>query len=101
NPVVHPLNGLAANGTTVVAACNVGTILKSTDGGSTWAGQASGTGSGLDGAVYGNGLFVLTGANGTILTSPDGTTWTARTSGTSCQRSLKTSQQRSNQNQPL
>jgi len=32
--------------------------------------------------VFSNGLYVITGAKGTILTSPNGTNWTQRTSGT-------------------
>ncbi len=37
----------------------------------------------LQEAAYGNGTFVLTGYNGTLLTSADGISWTMRTSGTS------------------
>jgi hypothetical protein len=37
----------------------------------------------LRGLAYGNGLFVATGENGTILTSSDGVNWASRTSGTS------------------
>jgi hypothetical protein len=41
-----------------------------------WTQQISGTIYDLDAIIYGNGLFVAGGGNGSILTSPDGITWT-------------------------
>lgn len=38
----------------------------------------------LFGAAYGNGRFVVVGADGAILDSPAGTQWTLRQSGTEC-----------------
>jgi len=35
------------------------------------------------GVIYGNGIFVTVGGDGTIFTSSDGVTWTSRTSGSS------------------
>ena len=39
----------------------------------------------LNGISYGNELYVVVGASGTIITSSDGTSWTERTSGTTNQ----------------
>ena len=36
----------------------------------------------LSSIIYANNLFVIVGADGTVLTSPDGKNWTQRTSGT-------------------
>ncbi|MEI6206554.1 MAG: FG-GAP-like repeat-containing protein [Desulfuromonadales bacterium] len=63
-------------------------MVKSTDGGLTWTSKilnpASSTG--LYGSTFGNGTFVLVGANGQIYISTDnGTTWSAKTSGTTNQ----------------
>ena len=41
-----------------------------------------GTGEHLYDVRYANGLWMINGANGTILTSSDGISWTARDSGT-------------------
>ena len=57
------------------------TIFSSTDG-VHWSGQPSGIGGDLGNVAYGNGNFVITGYNGTILTSSDGVSWTTRNSGT-------------------
>ena len=48
----------------------------------TWSLENSGTTAHLFGVAYGNGIFVATGTNGTIITSPDGSVWTPRNSGT-------------------
>jgi probable HAF family extracellular repeat protein len=47
-----------------------------------WDVKVSNTPSSLNAVVFGNGLFVAVGDNGTILTSVDGEVWTARPSGT-------------------
>ena len=60
-----------------------GTILTSSDNGTTWASRSSGTSKYLRRVTYGNSSFVTVGNGGTILTSSDGTSWTSRSSGTS------------------
>ena len=47
-----------------------------------WLVRSSPTSSQLNGVAYGNGIFVVVGADATILTSPDGAAWTARSLGT-------------------
>ena len=64
-----------------VAVGSSGTILTSQDG-STWTQQASGTTAALRDVVQGL-LLVAVGDWGTILTSPDGTAWSPRASKTS------------------
>ena len=62
---------------------NSGTILTSSDNGTTWDNRTTGTSNHLYGVSYGQSTFVGVGASGTIITSSDGTTWDNRTSGTS------------------
>lgn len=70
------------NGVHVAGGAN-GVILRSTNGGTNWALQSSGTAETIQGMHFGGGQFIAVGTSGAILTSPDGTTWTARSSGTS------------------
>jgi len=63
----------------VVLAC---VLAVSAGGQSQWAVKPNSVTASLNAIVYGNGLFVAVGDNGTIVTSPDGETWTLRTSGT-------------------
>jgi probable HAF family extracellular repeat protein len=51
-------------------------------GQSVWEVRPGVTSSSLNAVVFGNGLFVAVGDNGTIGTSPDGEDWTPRESGT-------------------
>ncbi len=57
-------------------------VHASNDLGWAWANPYP-TGSGLTSITYGNGMFVATGDDGTILTSADGETWDIQNSGTS------------------
>src|SRR5665811_1658454 len=60
-----------------------GTILATTNGGSIWAAQTSGTTDALRAVTFtdaGHGWAV--GDSGTILVASDGRTWSARSSGT-------------------
>lgn len=64
---------------------DTGTLYTSTDA-ITWSLASSGTTNNLHGVAYGNGVFVIAGANGsstggTVLTSPDGDSWTNASSG--------------------
>jgi len=60
-----------------------GSILTSSDNGTSWTTRTPGTSSGLYGVTYGNNTFVAVGRSGTILTSSDnGTSWDNRTSDT-------------------
>ena len=71
---------------TFISAGNSGTILVSSDGGTTWSLSSNSDTHHLYGIAYGNNgseLYVSVGTVGTILTSPDGVSWTKRTSGTS------------------
>lgn len=77
---------------TVVAVGDKGTVLRSADGGSTWASQTSGTtanllavsqsSSQLTGGTT-NNQFVAAGSAGTVIRSLDGVTWTTSASQTS------------------
>jgi photosystem II stability/assembly factor-like uncharacterized protein len=60
-----------------------GTIIRSTDNGATWTGQASNTSANLLAVSPTSSQFLAAGTNGAVVTSPDGITWTARNSGTS------------------
>jgi len=60
-----------------------GTILTSSDNGSSWTTQTTGTSEVIWEVIYNNNIFVSVSDNGSIYTSEDGTTWTPRTSGTS------------------
>jgi photosystem II stability/assembly factor-like uncharacterized protein len=65
---------------------HTGTIVRSTDNGSSWNNATSGTGSSLWGVGFGNNTFVVVGSSGNILKSTDnGSSWDNVTSGTSQQ----------------
>lgn len=84
-------NGSTTIGYTIVAVGDKGTVLRSTDGGSTWATQTSGTTANLlaisqssnqtTGSTT-NNQWVATGSGGTVIRSTDGMTWTSSTSTT-------------------
>ncbi|OQC59168.1 MAG: putative sporulation-specific glycosylase YdhD [Verrucomicrobia bacterium ADurb.Bin018] len=95
-----PTNALfrgVAYGNGIYVACgDGGAIIRSTNG-ITWSSVTSGVSDSLQGVGYGaefistgdtnnptapSPLFVVSGANGTILTSTNGVAWTKRTSGT-------------------
>ncbi len=60
-----------------------GTIVKSTDNGSSFDNATSSTSNNLYGVGFGNNAFVAVGDNGTIVRSTDnGTTWDDVTSPT-------------------
>jgi hypothetical protein len=80
------LYGVTYGVNTFISAGNYGTILVSSDGGTTWTLSSNTDTHHLYGIGYGNNgseLYVSVGTVGTILTSPDGLNWTKRTSGTS------------------
>lgn len=56
-------------------------IFTSSDG-VNWTGGPSTIDPSVNSLSFVNGIFFLTGTNGTILTSSDGITWTYRASGT-------------------
>jgi photosystem II stability/assembly factor-like uncharacterized protein len=67
-----------------IAVGELGTILRTTNGGATWTNQSTGTISSLNGIFFTdlNTAFVV-GDEGTILfTTDEGATWATRTSGT-------------------
>ena len=68
----------------VAVGCG-GTILTSSDNGTTWTTRTSGIEGDyteyLNDVTYGNTTFVAVSSLGTILTSGDGTSWTQRTWG--------------------
>jgi len=66
------------------AAGGEGTIIHTTDGGTTWTAQTSNTTEGLDGVEFVDAMTGwIVGQDGTILHTTDGgTTWTAQTSNT-------------------
>ena len=77
-------SGVAYGNDTFVVVGNSGTILSSSDNGTTWDNRtnSSVTSKNLYHVGYGNNVFVAVGFDGTIVTSSDnGTTWTSRTSG--------------------
>src|SRR2546423_298807 len=85
----NTLDGVACpRPSTCVAVGEGGTILRSTDGGSTWRRQPSATTSELDGvACLSPSTCVAVGLGGTILRSTDGgSTWRRQSSGTSLSR---------------
>jgi len=62
-----------------VSVGNSGTILTSSDNGTSWNSMTSGTSKNLNDVTYGNSIFVTVGYGGTILTSSvNGTTWNDR-----------------------
>lgn len=74
NSLSYPYS-VAANGNTVIAACNNGTTHgRSTDGGVTWTTFAAPGGYGCQSSAFAGGRFVLIGNNGAA-SSADGTTW--------------------------
>lgn len=80
------MNALAyGSGRGYVAVGAGGAIYRNTSGGVTeaWTAENSGVTEELFGISYINGLFVVTGANGTLLTSPDGQNWTVQDSKSS------------------
>ena len=65
------------------AVGEVGTILKTSDGGTTWSPQTSGTPNGLTSVYFTDANTGWAVARGTILKTTDGgTTWSPQTSGT-------------------
>ena len=77
-------SGVAYGNDNFVVVGNSGTILSSSDNGTTWDNRtnSSVTSNYLRHVGFGNDVFVAVGGNGTIVTSSDnGTTWTSRTSG--------------------
>ncbi|MCP5536312.1 MAG: PKD domain-containing protein [Akkermansiaceae bacterium] len=82
------LRDIAYGGGVYMASGDAGTLLRSTDGIS-WITVSSGVSTNLQGVGYGDGGFVVVGANGssqgaTILTSTDGAAWldTSSSAGT-------------------
>ena len=76
--------GVAYGNENFVVVGGSGTILSSSDNGTTWDNRtnSSVTSNYLRHVGFGNDVFVAVGGNGTIVTSSDnGTTWTSRTSG--------------------
>lgn len=69
------------NLSTIVAVGTGGTIMTSTNGGTSFTQQTSGVTTSLYKVTFGNGTFVAVGASGVALTSTNGTSWTTRTSG--------------------
>ncbi|MBC8145938.1 MAG: glycosyl hydrolase, partial [bacterium] len=89
NPFGTPtINGLHAvhffDASVGMAVGDVGTILRTTDAGSTWVSQSSGTTSGLYGVSFLDAsIGTIVGTSGTILRTTDaGATWVSQTSGT-------------------
>ena len=69
--------------TKFVGVGNSGTIVRSTDNGSSFDNATSPTGNHLYGVGHGNNIFVAVGSSGNILRSTDnGTTWDNATSPT-------------------
>jgi hypothetical protein len=56
-----------------------GTNVYTSTNGTTWNATAHGAGQTFRDGTFANGLWVLSGNNGSVLTSPDATTWTVRT----------------------
>lgn len=67
---------------TAVAVGDKGTVLRSTDGGTTWVSQNSGTTANLLTSSSTNQQIVAAGSEGTIIRSPDGLAWTVSTAPT-------------------
>ncbi|MCK9532729.1 MAG: Ig-like domain-containing protein [Gammaproteobacteria bacterium] len=75
----HFLYGIAEGNGVIVAVGDGATILRSTDGGSTWQRvRFDPVRDWLNDVVFAAGQFVAVGSQGIILTSPDGQTWTER-----------------------
>jgi photosystem II stability/assembly factor-like uncharacterized protein len=82
-PQANDLRGVTASTNRFVAVGSLGVILVSGDG-THWVHSSSPTRNLLSSVVYGDGLLVAVGENGTILRSgDDGETWTTPASGTS------------------
>jgi PKD repeat protein len=78
----NALYGVASDGQTIVAVGAGGTIVVSDDGQTTSVVHPGYTDISLEDVVWGHGLFVAVGWEGTIRTSSDGVVWTEQTSGT-------------------
>lgn len=81
----EPLQDVTHGGGLSVASGNAGTILKSTDG-ENWSSLTSGVSQNLNGITYGNGKFVIVGAdsesiNPVVLSSIDGQNWVDQSGG--------------------
>jgi len=72
--------GISAGAFVYVAVGAAGNIFTSTDNLATWTLATFNAGKDLFSVSYLGGIFIATGANGTLLTSPDAITWTSRTS---------------------
>src|SRR5438874_2648949 len=84
-PQGNPLVSIAiVDASTMVAVGELGTIVRTTDGGHRWTQISSGTTRNLRGVSFaGPNAGTAVGASGTILRSTDaGATWTAQVSGT-------------------
>ena len=73
-------SGFQTGNISFISVGDSGTILTSSDNGTTWDNRTSGTTNNLWGVTYGNGIYVVVG-DGTILTSSDGITWIIRSAG--------------------
>ena len=77
---VSLVRGMANNGNTWIVVGSAGSILRSTNNGSSFTSVTSGTASTLNGVWYGGGRWVAVGSSGTVCYSTDdGATWTATT----------------------
>ncbi|MGB0990890.1 MAG: PKD domain-containing protein [Akkermansiaceae bacterium] len=79
------LRDIEFNNGVYIATGDAGTILRSTNG-TSWSSVSSGVSTNLHAVSYGDGDFVIAGANSssqgaTILTSSDGTSWTNTSAG--------------------
>jgi trimeric autotransporter adhesin len=75
------LRGVAPSAGELIAVGTGGTIVTSTNGGTSWAAQISGTGANFAAVTWSGSQYVAVGAsglNGAIYTSPDGSSWTSR-----------------------
>ncbi|PPD53658.1 MAG: hypothetical protein CTY12_04640, partial [Methylotenera sp.] len=81
-------SSISINGTTIVITSSAGSIFYTTTGISgTWSSILGSTP--INGSTFGDGLFVVVGASGSILTSPDGSTWTVRNSGLTLENNIQ------------
>jgi hypothetical protein len=76
------LQGIAWNGSLLVAVSRFGPPIITSPDGVSWTAQSAANLASLEAVTWGNGLFVAVGMWGSIFTSSDGTEWTARDSGT-------------------
>jgi photosystem II stability/assembly factor-like uncharacterized protein len=82
------LLAVADNGTTMVAVGGTGTILTSTDGGTTWSPQNSNTSTTLRDVIFAAGKWVVVGDGDQVVTSTDTVTWTAQIIGSPSETAL-------------